>query len=68
MRLAAALKWRARSPDPFRDMTLILGVVLILSGALMVVSGLRLAKRGAVVVNEAIALFWIYLGVRFLAG
>ena len=47
---------------------MILGVVLILSGALMVLAGLRLAKRSAVIVNEALALFWIYLGVRFLAG
>jgi hypothetical protein len=51
-----------------RTVTVILGVVLILSGGLMVLAGLRLAKRGAVLVNEAIALFWIYLGVRFLAG
>ena len=47
---------------------MILGVVLILSGALMVLAGLRLAKRSAVALNEAIALFWIYLGVRFLTG
>ncbi len=51
-----------------QGMNVILGVVLILSGALMVFAGLRLAKRGALLVNEAVALFWIYLGVRFLAG
>jgi hypothetical protein len=73
----------------------ILGVVLILSGAILLLSGPRLARTGAsvrsateelsgpsapprpaerraiwgaVALNEAIALLWIYLGIRFLTG